>query len=111
MNRDKISADLVGIHNLGAIVSNSVANGDCIIMWAERSESVDEADSGWQFIGSSENDLDPSLSQIWAIHEVLELEPSLATYLVMPVGTKLKKQYISNSWREVSFTELRDRPE
>ena len=85
---------------MGAVVSGSVAQGSRAIMVAERSESVDSADSGWQFLGSGELELDPSQAQIWAVYEVLEIEPSLARYLEMPVGTKLTRSSASSDWRE-----------
>jgi hypothetical protein len=100
MNTGKELRDVAldNIIHTGAIVSRLVALGSRAIMIAERSESVDSADSGWQFLASGELELDPSQAQIWAVSEVLDVEPSLAPYLEMPVGTKLTRTSTSRDW-------------
>ena len=68
------------------------------ILYAERSQPEDEADSGWQFLcgNSSEN---WRAAQVWAIHEVLAREPSLAQFIELPVGTVISRTSAAEDWQ------------
>lgn len=79
-----------------AIVCAEVASGKPILH-AERSEPEDAADSGWQFLcGSSSEDW--QAAKVWAIHEVLEREPSLTRFIDFPCGTVLSRRSPSAEW-------------
>jgi hypothetical protein len=88
--------------NPGAMVCGEVADGRCAILYAERSEPVDEADSGWLFTCGSRQD-DPALAQIWALEEVLEVEPSLRAYVGMPSGTVLERGSPDAPWATLNL--------
>ena len=53
-----------------AIVCREVAVDHAYILYAERSEPVEEADSGWQFLCGRTTE-DPEAAQVWALREVL----------------------------------------
>ena len=80
-----------------AIVCGEVATRSAPILYAARSESVDEADSGWQFLCGAGNE-DIRAAQIWAVHEVLEIDQSLAPYIGFPAGTVLQRESPDNEW-------------
>jgi hypothetical protein len=81
-----------------AIVCSEVANDHMPILYAERSEPQDEADSGWQFLcGASAEAW--RVAQVWAIHEVLEREPSLAPFIDLPSGTVLSRRSSADRWQ------------
>jgi hypothetical protein len=86
------------INQSGAIVCSEVANDSMPILYAERSEPEDQADSGWQFLCgiSSENWRN---AQVWAIHEVLEREPSITPFIELPSGTVLSRKSPADEWR------------
>jgi hypothetical protein len=73
------------------------------ILYAERSEPEDKADSGWQFLCGSASE-DWRGAEIWTIHEVIEREPPLARFIEPPVGTVLSRESLADDWR-VSNTE------
>jgi hypothetical protein len=82
--------------NSAAIVCSEVANG-APILHAERSEPEDEADSGWQFLcGSSTEDW--QAAKVWALHEVLEREPTLSEFIGSPSGTILTRSSPNAKW-------------
>lgn len=87
-----------GIMKKGAVLSKSVAQGKKPILFAERSEAVDDSDSGWQFLAGQGEFLTPQDAQIWAIDEVIEHDPSIAKYVNMPFGTKLVKGPDQQNW-------------
>jgi hypothetical protein len=67
------------------------------ILHAERSEPQDETDSGWQFsCGSSTEDW--RAAKVWALHEVLEREPTLADFMDLPFGTILTRSSPNSKW-------------
>lgn len=86
---------------IGAIVSADVASKAKPILMAERSDPLDEADSGWQFWGGDSDPLEPEHAQIWAVGEVLEYEPTLAAYIGMPSGTRLERSSQTESWQNL----------
>lgn len=83
---------------MGAIVSGNVAANVDSILKAERSDPVDEVDSGWQFWGGDSDPLEPETAQIWSVGEVLELEPTLAAYIDLPAGTTLRRASQIADW-------------
>jgi hypothetical protein len=86
------------MYQSAAIVCSEVANNQKPILYAERSEPEDEADSGWQFLcGISTEDW--SNAKVWAIHEVLEREPSLEPFVQLPTGTVLSRKSPTDEWQ------------
>jgi len=80
-----------------AIVCAEVANGEPILH-AERSKPEDPADSGWQFLCGSSSE-DSQAAKVWAIHEVLEHEPSLTRFIDLPSGTVLTRPSPKADWK------------
>jgi hypothetical protein len=80
-----------------AFVCGEVAQGKSPILYAERTEADDPVDSGWQFLCGIESE-DISVAQIWALDEVVELDPSLLPYVALPVGTVLTRHTGSDAW-------------
>jgi hypothetical protein len=79
-----------------AIVCREVAEG-APILYAVKSNPVEPADSGWQFLcGASEED--PGVSQVWALHEVLDYEPTLERFVDKPAGTVLHRSSSNDKW-------------
>jgi hypothetical protein len=86
------------IYQSAAIVCSEVANDQKPILYAERSEPEDEADSGWQFLCgvSTEN---WRTAKVWAIREVLEQDPSLEPFIQFPIGTVLSRKSPTEEWQ------------
>src|SRR5207244_10126541 len=81
----------------GAIVCGEIALDRSAILYAARSEPVDEIDSGWQFLCGARTE-NPATASVWALGHVLTYEPSLETYLAMPAGTVLSRQTSRDRW-------------
>ena len=82
----------------GAILSGEIASRRQAIRYASRSQPVDEADSGWQFTAGPQYPLSLVGVQIWALGEVVKLEPSLERYMGLPAGTVLNRVGHSDVW-------------
>lgn len=84
-----------------AIVCTHIANESSRICVAVRSEPLEEADSGWQFLcGQHEENLNEAA--LWSLGEVLELEPSLWPFIERLGNSKLTRDQIGGEWREMS---------
>jgi hypothetical protein len=94
MGQSEMSIDV----KLACIVSANVALRKEPIRMAERSDPVDEADSGWQFWSGQMDPLESKGAQIWSIEEVLELEPSLVNHLDLPTNTRLEHDIHTGRW-------------
>lgn len=84
------------------IVCSHVASGKYPIMLAERSEPGDEVDTGWQFVCAAMPHDNVQDAQVWALDEVLELEPSLRGLVDKPPGTRLVRSSKSAQWQVIS---------
>ena len=82
-----------------AILCPHVAQEGLPILYAERSEPVDAADSGWQFLCDSGRPEDHSKAQIWSLEEVLGRDASLHTILGAPAGTRIRRRDNTAPWR------------
>jgi hypothetical protein len=80
-----------------AIVCEHVANG-CPILRAVKDEPLEPADSGWQFVCNSGVRENEETAKVWAVHEVLEVEPTLAAFIEKPAGTILERKSANASW-------------
>ena len=89
--------------NLGsaAILCEHVANGTHILM-AVRTEAARIEDSGWQFLCNQCADEDPAKAKIWLVREVLEVEPSLLDYLILPVGSTVVRKTVNSPWEVIT---------
>jgi hypothetical protein len=86
-----------GILRQSAIVCDEIALQRVPILNAERSESADASDSGWQFLcGQSHN---AHSAKIWALREVLEYDPSLIPHIELSPGTVLSRKGVTDSWQ------------
>src|SRR5258707_14958247 len=84
--------------SLAATVCMHVANDRHPILLAEKGKPIAPEDSGWQFMCNSAVEEDDDESQVWAIGEVLEFEPSLIGKLDSPPGTKLVRNNSDGPW-------------
>ncbi len=73
----KSTPSLKEIESCAAIVCNHVATRKHPIRYARWDETDDPDDSGWQFVCWAVKREDPKGAQVWALDEVLELEPTL----------------------------------
>ena len=74
-----------------AIVCEHVAGAGAPIKIAVRDEPEDEVDSGWQFLCGMVREEDMHRAKVWAVDEVLEVEPTLADHIDDPAGTTLMR--------------------
>jgi hypothetical protein len=89
------------IMGMGAIVSKKVALGESLILFAMRSEPLNEVDSGWQFTEGGSDEFDSENPQIWLVSEILELERSLLHFINSPIGTKIARRSESDIWTSI----------
>jgi len=80
-----------------AIVCRDVAVEHAPILYAERTEPEDAADSGWQFLCGAEQE-DWHSAQVWAVHEVLSREPSLGPFIELSYGTVVTRATEDSPW-------------
>jgi len=80
-----------------AIICEHVANG-APILFARRDEIVEEVDSGWQFLCNQVAEEDFSKAKVWLLSEVLEKEPSLHDYMLLPAGTEVVRSSVASPW-------------
>src|SRR5687768_12008760 len=81
-----------------AIVCAHVALERLPILLAERSEPDEPLDTGWQFLCNSGADEPTAGAQIWALGEVLMVEPSLSEFVNLPPGTQLTRKSADSPW-------------
>jgi hypothetical protein len=84
-----------------AIVCSHVASGTFPITYAERSKSNDATDTGWQFVCNQMPHDDVADVKIWALDEVIELDPSLKGFLNSPPGTRISRVNSSAPWKTI----------
>ena len=85
-----------------AVVCEHVAKHGFPILGAVRTEPLREEDSGWQFLCYSGPDEDENQAQVWAVSEVLGLEPSLTEFIDSPVGTRLCRRDKNSKWETIN---------
>lgn len=83
-----------------ALVCAEVAANDDPILLAVRDQPIGEDDSGWQFLCGREH-AETDEAHVWALQEVLELEPSLAPHLELRPGTLLSREEVDEPWMVV----------
>jgi len=83
-----------------AIVCLHVAKLGYPILLAERDEPTMREDSGWQFLCNSGLPEIDSEAQVWALDEVLALEPSLDAFTDSRPGTVITRKDATSSWRD-----------
>jgi hypothetical protein len=82
------------------IICSHCANGRYPILLAERSNAEDDpVDTGWQFVCNVESHEDVADAKVWALDEVLELEPSLREFMDLPTGTRLVRLDKNSPWQ------------
>lgn len=84
---------------LAAIVCGDVAAGTSRILYCERSEPEEPADSGWQFTCGLDHQNDGDEAQVWSVGEVLEQEPSLLEFIGEPIGTIVFRSNDGQFWQ------------
>jgi hypothetical protein len=83
---------------MGALVSASVATGKAPLLFAMRSEPVDEADSGWQFTEGDVGRFGSDQPNLWLVSEVIDLEPSVSEFIELPYGTTITRRSLNARW-------------
>lgn len=78
-----------------AVLCSHVASAEHPICKAVRTKAVIPQDSGWQFLCDVAND-DAAEAKVWALSEVLELDPSIAEILDASAGEAFVKR--KNRW-------------
>jgi hypothetical protein len=81
-----------------AIVCTHVASGLYPILLAERSDPLDNVDSGWSFVCNAGLNENQDEYQVWSINNVLGKDPSLRQYLELEVGTVLVRRDGLAAW-------------
>jgi len=81
-----------------AIVCSHVAKLGYPILLAERGNSLEPEDSGWQFLCDSGEVERENEAQVWALGEVVDWEPSLAELMDAPSGTTLVRKSRTHAW-------------
>ena len=82
-----------------AIVCSHVASGKYSILLAERSVPDEAVDTGWQFVCNSGVEENVDTAKVWALDEVLALEPSLRDFIDLPPGTELQRKHHNSPWK------------
>ena len=95
--KNKTSIHLDG----GAFVCGHVAKSQRPILFAARDEPALPEDTGWQFLCNLPEPEDIQEAQVWSLHEVITLEPSLAAYLNCPAGTVITRNNQVSQWISV----------
>lgn len=93
------SKQMNNINDTGAaIVCEHIALEKLPILYAKRDEPLSSEDSGWQFLCNSGKEENEEKAQVWAISEVLALEPSLVEYIEKLPGTMIFRKNINDTW-------------
>ncbi len=90
-------SDMINLQS-AAIVCGDIANEGEKILFAQRDEPEEPADSGWQFLCGAIDDEDWSKARVWALGEVLKYEPTLAPFLMLDPGTCISRKSVSDPW-------------
>jgi len=89
------------------VVCTHVASGKFPILLAERSESDDPTDTGWQFVCNAGFEETAETAEIWLLDEVLKIEPSLRDYIILPPGSALVRENPSSPWEPATAEEVK----
>jgi hypothetical protein len=85
-----------------ATVCSHVASGKFPILYAERSEPIDDIDSGWQFLCDAGLEENIDEAETWSLNEVMEHEPTLAKFRDCSAGTRLSRETEDSEWQVLS---------
>ncbi len=83
------------------MVCGHVAELGLPVLLAVRDEPLGADDSGWQFLCDSGEDEHIERAQLWLVEEILEVEPTLASWIDAPVGTVLTRKDKADEWKRV----------
>lgn len=99
---DKLSKELQ-LNNVnldsGAIISRNIALGIDKILYAQRDDPISPEDSGWQFTAGSLDGSNMQNAEIWTLREIIELEPTLAKFISLPIGSGIVRSSSGDNWR------------
>jgi hypothetical protein len=82
----------------GVILCSHVSSNRLPILYGERNEPIDAADSGWQFLCNSGVDENEHDATLWAVCELVTHEPSLLPFIDKAVGTRIIRTDKGSSW-------------
>ena len=77
-------------HRLGAIATDRVTVDGRPVGYMRRTEPVDPADSGWEFLAGDEDGAfmdDPGNHGVFAVNTIANHDPAILPYLDAPVGS------------------------
>lgn len=86
------------MNRLAVVVCEHVASRRFPAAVAVRDDPIDEADSGWQVLCDSGLPELEDNAKLWAVENLLALEPSLRDFLHLPSGTRLERTRNSGTW-------------
>lgn len=85
-----------------AIVCEHVALRCGAVQRAVRSDPAAEEDSGWQFLCGEREAEDEKKAAVWSVQEVVDYEPSLASWIDSDIGTVIERSSHHVSWRKMA---------
>ncbi len=85
-----------------AIICKHVAREGRPILLATRDEPVEEADSGWQFTCGVVDHVAAN-AKIWAVEEVVKLDPSVLPLLDNPARSSFVRSDRHSQWQTRSY--------
>jgi hypothetical protein len=89
------------------IVCSHVASREYPILLAERSESDDPEDTGWQFVCNAGFEETTETAEVWLLENVLKMEPSLRDYIILPPGTTVIRDNPSSPWQTARTEDMK----
>ncbi len=81
-----------------AIVCEHIATQRCPILSAFRTPPDFPEDSGWQFFCGKDVDESPEGAKVWALGNVLTLEPSLEEYVDLEPNIQVWRPSLKEEW-------------
>lgn len=99
---DPILSNNTDISHSAALICSHCASGHLPIRVARRDPPVHEVDTGWQF-HCDEHDHTEDTPQVWAIIEIVDLDPSLRDILDKPPKTSLRRETKEAPWTDEPY--------
>ena len=92
------------IAGCAAIICIHVAHRKAPILYASRSEPLESADSGWQFLCGEPGHGGPD-AQVWRLDEVVSLDPSLREILDAAPDSAFERDPVTFEWYSAATNE------
>jgi hypothetical protein len=85
-----------------AIICEQISYPERPILHATRDMPEEPEDSGWQFLCGVENHAH-SDAVVWALHEVVDLDPSIRSILDAERQSSFECSTTSTPWRQIEY--------